>query len=72
LIKLILFLALAYLCYRLLLRARGPAPPKPLGPKAAPATPPIDRSKVVDAEYREVDGESGAAGEGGIRADGTR
>jgi len=58
LIKLVLFLALAYLCYRLL---RRPGRALPCGRKAAGQSPapPIDRSRVVDAEYREVEGSGG-------------
>lgn len=56
-IKLVILLIVAYLCFRLLRSigssgkvARPPGPP-------AEATPSIDRSQVVDAEYREIEPE---------------
>jgi len=59
LIKLVLFLALAYLCYRLLRRAgSGRAVAGQRRGADADAAPSIDRSRVVDAEYREVEGET--------------
>ena len=62
-LKLIFLLALAYLVYRLLSSLGRGAPRGHLGTSDRPAGPSIDRSRVVDAEYREADGEADGEGE---------